>query len=248
MFFVIDIGYMFLATHNILNRCRMLLPIFLHKIPNYDKMKLTNKKWRNESMDKEKFLQQALRIKDPELLSRFAASSDVKHFKKGSFLIQADDRQEYADMIVSGIFRGFFIDYQGRDITDGFFYQKGEIAMGCHGFNKPAIISIESLTESDVLRIPVPEISRLLEEYHELSVVYTNILMKALDDHWKIKSAIYQYTAIDRYQWFMRTYPELLHTVPNKYIASFLNVTPVTLSRIKAKLKAAEADQKEKPL
>ena len=191
-------------------------------------------------MDKNKFLQQALNMNGRELLTKFDDASEVRHFKKGSLLIQADDRQKYADMIVSGIFRGFFVDYQGKDITDGFFYRRGDIAMGCHGFNRLALISIEALTESEVLRIPVPEISRLLEEYHELSMIYTNILMKALDEHWKIKNAIYQYNAIDRYKWFIRTYPELLHVVPNKHIASFLNITPVTLSRIKAKIRDEE--------
>ncbi|MGI6205827.1 MAG: Crp/Fnr family transcriptional regulator [Anaerovoracaceae bacterium] len=198
-------------------------------------------------MDKEKFLQQALNIQDEELLTKFAAASKVIHFKKDSLLIKAGDSQEYADILVSGILRGFFIDFQGKDITDSFFYQRGDIVMGCHGFNNPALISIEALTEGDVVRIPVPDISRLLDEYHELSIIYSKILMRALDKQWKIKNAVYQYSAIDRYKWFIRSYPELLHTVPNKYIASFLNITPVTLSRIKAKLKAS-SEQIQKPL
>ena len=40
-----------------------------------------------------------------------------------------------------------------------------------------------------------------------------------------------------RYQWFLKKYPGLIDEVSNKHIASFLGMTPVTLSRLRQKLK-----------
>ncbi|MDO4287394.1 MAG: hypothetical protein Q4C40_06695 [Eubacteriales bacterium] len=39
-----------------------------------------------------------------------------------------------------------------------------------------------------------------------------------------------RYSAPQRYQWFLEEYPEVINLVKKKYIASFLNLTPQTLS------------------
>lgn len=40
-------------------------------------------------------------------------------------------------------------------------------------------------------------------------------------------------TAMERYRWFLDEYPGLIDRAPHRHIASFLNVTPVTLSRLR---------------
>ena len=44
---------------------------------------------------------------------------------------------------------------------------------------------------------------------------------------------LYKYTAKERYEWFLEKYPGLIDQITNKYIASFLRMSPVTLSRLK---------------
>ena len=46
-----------------------------------------------------------------------------------------------------------------------------------------------------------------------------------------------QESAMVRYHWFMKTYPGLVDHVRDKYVASFLGMTPVTLSRLRRKLR-----------
>lgn len=69
-------------------------------------------------------------------------------------------------------------------------------------------------------------------------------LQKALQTHWEINNAMYQYQALERYQWFLRNYPNLDEQVNSRYIASFLSITPVTLSRLRRWLKG-QADHHE---
>jgi len=67
-------------------------------------------------------------------------------------------------------------------------------------------------------------------------MLYNRVLIAAiaaLDEHWRMKQVLHQYTALQRYQWFLETYPGLVDRVSNKNIASFLGMSPVTLSRLR---------------
>ena len=67
------------------------------------------------------------------------------------------------------------------------------------------------------------------------------MLQQALRTHWEIRTMLCQHTAMERYQWFLQTYPALADRVSNKYIASFLGLTPVTLSRLRRALREQAA-------
>ena len=57
----------------------------------------------------------------------------------------------------------------------------------------------------------------------------------------RIKNTLCNYSAKQKYDWFLQEYPGLIFDVNNRYIASFLNMTPETLSRLRA------ADRKAGP-
>ena len=65
----------------------------------------------------------------------------------------------------------------------------------------------------------------------------TYILSWALKFHWDLKNMRFQYTALQRYQWFLLRYPGLDKIAAGKDIASFLGMTPVSLSRIRRALR-----------
>lgn len=49
-----------------------------------------------------------------------------------------------------------------------------------------------------------------------------------------MKVVLYQQSAAERYQWFLNAYPGLIDQVKHKHIASFLGMSPVTLSRLRS--------------
>lgn len=188
-------------------------------------------------MDISEFLAACLPVTETSILSRVAAAAKVEPLKKGALLIESGLPMKHLSFLIHGVLRGFLIDMNGKDITDCFVFRSGDPAVPSHSLELPAQISIEAVIPSEVLKVPMPLVGELLQEYPELIVLYNQHLIQALERHWEIKMMMYQYTAMQRYQWFLSRYPELSHTVNSRHIASYLGITPVTLSRLRTKLK-----------
>lgn len=186
------------------------------------------------------FYEQALGITESTLVHKLVSMTELRSMGKKEILIQEGQPTSYIPFILSGIFRGFFLDVNGRDITDCFGFQYGEPVMASFSLDAMAMVTIEALTDSVVLCIPIDEISRMMMENSYLVQLYNRFLINALQKHWEIKNVLHKQTARERYQWFLIAYPGLIDQVTHRYIASFLEMSPVTLSR----LRSAERNQK----
>lgn len=175
-------------------------------------------------------------LMDPEIVEPMLAVAKQEHLKKGERAVEAGEIQNQLSFLVNGILRGYVIDENGQDITDCFAYQSGDAVMGCNGLNEPSQINIEALTDCELIRVPVSVLTDLMERYPIMLQVYSKLLLESLERHWGMKRILYQ-PAMQRYQWFLSTYPGLIDRVSNKYIASFLGITPVTLSRLRRQLR-----------
>ena len=191
-------------------------------------------------METREFLMTCLPLSEEKIISRIAEVAKVEKLKKGAPLIESGLPIQSLRFLVKGVLRGYLIDMDGKDITDCFVFHSGDAAVPCFALGRPAQISIEAVTPSEVLKIPLSLVQELLQEYPELILIYNQYLIRALERHWEIKMVIYQYTAMQRYQWFLERYPELSHTVSSRHIASYLGITPVTLSRLRTKLKSEQ--------
>lgn len=178
-------------------------------------------------------------LADEQLIRRLTELGEVRTVKKGYVLYREGEVPSKLTFLLQGLLRGYFLDTGGRDITDCFAFEMGAPATACIALGEPATISIEALEDSQVLELPLGVVLELLEEYPQLYRLYSAFLLDALKRHWEVKAAMYQYTAMERYQWFLRAYPGLCHQVSGKHIASFLGMTQVTLSRLRRTLREA---------
>ena len=97
-----------------------------------------------------------------------------------------------------------------------------------------AIVTIEALTDGELLCIPIETVKTLLKENIFLMQIYNKLLADVMEKHWEIKNILHKQTAKERYQWFLTAYPGLIDKVTHRYIASFLEMSPVTLSRLRS--------------
>ena len=178
-----------------------------------------------------------LYISQEPVLQELLADTKPEYVKKGTLLIEAGEVQAQLPVLIKGVLRGFLLDAEGRDITDCFAFRPGDIAAGCNVLGGPSQISMEAVTDCQVLLLPMTVVQEEMEQNMEALRLYNRYLVEALQRHWEGKMLMHRFSAMQRYQWFLQTYPGLIDTVCNKHIASFLGMTPVTLSRLRRQLR-----------
>lgn len=178
------------------------------------------------------FLRQILRIDNEELIQEADAVSQIRTVHKEEYLIRQGSEQNQVYLLVEGICRGFFVNEKGQDITDCLVTRCGMPLMAGSDLSAKAPISIQALSASQVFCIPTRELIRLSKKYPVLVELYCRFVLESAEYHRQMKVLVYQYNAMQRYRWFLQEYPGIIDRISHKYIASFLNMTPVTLSRL----------------
>lgn len=185
------------------------------------------------------FYRNILYITNEDLIRDLVDVTQIKIVKKGEFVVHMGEVLNDVCFMETGIARGYLLDANGKEVTDCFSFKCGSTIMPNNQLEMdiPSHIAIEMLEDTKLFCIPLPAVLRMKEKYIEITTLYNQMLIKAMAEHWKVKKILNSYTAVQRYQWFLEEYPELIHRVTNKHIASFLGMTPVTLSRLRKTLR-----------
>ena len=193
------------------------------------------------------FYQNVLHLKDKELIQEFSDATKVRSMKKGEYVVRIGEVLNEVYFMEKGISRGYFLDVNGKDVTDCFSFSCGSTVMPfCQlELDVPAPMTIEVLEDSKFFCIPISAVMESQNNYSEVTRLYNQLLIKALNEHWRLKQILNSYTAVQRYQWFLEEYSGLIGKVSNKYIASFLGMTPVTLSRLRKSLRESRVTDSE---
>lgn len=157
-------------------------------------------------------------------------------YKKGNCLVREGERNTSFYLVAEGIWRGHYLR-NGVDISL-WFASPGEAFFSAWGYvdSRPSLITIEAMSDSIVYCLS----KNRMEEFLDTSPSHARIGRKIFEhqlmemETWLIHGGASQ--AKERYLTLLEQNPELLHYVPLKYIASYLYITPQSLSRIRAEL------------
>jgi len=169
-----------------------------------------------------------------EALDRLAAISlEVQH-QKGKILIYANKTEPHFYILLSGIARAYS-DGENQEITF-WFGQSGDVLFSFNSYinNKPGYENIELLDDCCLLQMKLSDLFSLYSQHLEIANWGRKIAEQELiaTERRLIDRAFKG--AAERYQDFLTQSPELIKRVALKHIASYLGVTQVTLSRIRA--------------
>lgn len=157
-----------------------------------------------------------------------------KEVSKGEFLLQEGQVSHHIVIVGKGMLRQFYYK-NGKDVTEHFSYENC-IIMCIESMLKrePSRLMIEALEDSIVYLLPFDKLLLLTETSWEINLFYRKILEYSLivsqvkADSWRFE------TAHERYSRLLEMHPEIVKRAPLSHIASYLLMTPETLSRVRA--------------
>ncbi len=180
------------------------------------------------------FLNDMIPVKDPSLRSVIEKYAAIETFAPHSILSEMGEKEQNVRFLIRGKIWGYMYNNAGQEITICFVTDPGDVIYGSEYLGaEESEIALETITECEVFTMPMEILLNLQNEYPEIAALYLQIMVKRLQYHWKTKKMLYLKSAAERYEWFLEEYPGLIDQVSHGKIASFLNITPVTLSRVR---------------
>jgi CRP-like cAMP-binding protein len=122
----------------------------------------------------------------------------------------------------------------GKDITFQFFFERqGVSSIDSLLSNKPSIFTIESIEPSVLITLSKEHFEQLHQFYPDLKDGFQEILFQRFRNYATLFLSMIKDTPRERYEDLIRNHPEIIKRVPQHYIASYLGITPISLSRIR---------------
>lgn len=175
-----------------------------------------------------------LSVGDVDLLKSFFIP---KKLRKRQYILQEGDVCKYLMFVEKGLLRMYHVDDKGAEhmiqfawegwwMADTYSFLSGDISQ----------YNIDAIEDAELLMITLPNFEAMLlqlpvmERYFRI-LFQNNIISKER----RLINTI-SYSAEERYKRLVAAHPEMIQRIPQNLIASYLGLTPETLSRIRKKL------------
>lgn len=189
-------------------------------------------------MDLRSYFRDVVKVGDEELLDVLSHNATHRTLFKGDYVIRSGEVQSSVGFLVNGIVRSFSVDADGHEITDCILFMPGSVLVPSVELEGPSSSTVEMLTDGETVHLGNDLIKELLETSLAANHLFIRIVSEAWHMHWETRRVVSQLRSRDRYLWFLRRYPGVVEKVPNRYVASLLGMTPVTLSRLRSELRS----------
>lgn len=139
--------------------------------------------------------------------------------------------------VEKGIARIYYYK-DGTDITESFSFENSIIARVESLFTeKPSRKAIQIVEDADIIAINATKLFKLYDTHPQIERLFRKIFEKGYVETVNRIENLQFHTAEERYLALIQESPNALRRIPLKYIASYLGITQVTLSRIRATVK-----------
>ena len=170
-------------------------------------------------------------------LGEYLTSLKIRKVKKGELLLKPGDTCNYTFFVQKGLLRYFSIDKKGKEnilqfATENWFITDRESVY----FNLPSKYYIDALEDSEVLVLEKNFVEKISEQNDSFAEFNNKLLHNHIRNLQNRIQLLLSATAEDRYLDFIKIYPDILLRVPQLMIASYLGITPESLSRVRKEL------------
>jgi len=161
----------------------------------------------------------------------------VQKFKKRDRVADLGDIPTHFFVLMDGVVRSYATDEKGKEFTRSLYVPMRVVgAFSALVKQKPAEVVYECLTDCTFLVGDFKKFKELASKNVELANLYNQLLERIFI---RMEKRIYELSMLDakqRYLKLKKHIPEIENLIPQYHIASYLNITPVQLSRIRKDL------------
>ena len=171
-----------------------------------------------------------------EVWKALLASFPTKTLKKGSIILNPQTVESQVKYLVSGIVREFYVTDKKELNLD--FYEAREFVTDCVSLHN-AIQSRkwqECLTEVNIKMIPRAQFDLFLSQHEGVDASFRSAFLGILTQRESREFSRLTKEPEELYKELLETKPSWIQNIPQYHIASYLNISPETLSRIRRRI------------
>lgn len=158
---------------------------------------------------------------------------EIRSFDKKQQVIKAGETDIYLNFIVKGLARKYFL--KGREEVITQIAKETDLISSSISFltGTPSTYYVETIEACTFISISKNNIEELYHKSHKMEhlgrLIITNLFLQ--QEEWEYDRM--RLSTRDRFVQFLQNNPDLLQRVPQKHLASYLNIKPETFSRLK---------------
>jgi len=162
---------------------------------------------------------------------------ESRSLKSGDIIARSGEQHQHFIFVSMGCLMTYFTDSEGVERVLQFAmasWWTGDL----DSFTKhtKSCYTVRAIVDSEVLLLTVPGFESLLERVPKLEKYFRILFQNSIVSHSRRITEMNSYSVEERYESFRQRYPTLEQFVPQKYIASYLGVTPEFLSKVRRRL------------
>jgi CRP-like cAMP-binding protein len=185
------------------------------------------------------FLTKFIPLSTDEFHSIIVPRIEVRNYKKKTVVSPAGEVDDYINFVGKGLVRKYFRKQESEVITQ--ISREGQIIHSQESFysRTPSDFVVETIEPSTLLSINAKNMEAIFQTNASMErmgrLIITYIMIR--NERWQM--SLLQLTPRERFLQFVQNNSELMQRVPQKYLASLLNIQPETFSRFKHLLRGA---------
>jgi CRP/FNR family transcriptional regulator, anaerobic regulatory protein len=169
----------------------------------------------------------------PELENHLLSVVKHREILKKDFLLKAGQINKEISFIVSGLMHAYYL--KEDTVVSSWFLKEGDVIVSVDSFydQVPSYEYIRALENTSIYYIDYSELEYIYNNFMEFNFIGRVLTIKYLKIWTQQLYSIKMRSAKERYEWILQNHPELLLRVPQKLIATYLDLTAVTLSAVR---------------
>jgi len=173
-----------------------------------------------------------------DVINRLSKNVTIKEVPARTILLSEGDVATKLFLVMKGCLRAYFIKESGIEITTQFFVESQMVASFESAMTgSPSRLYIDTIEDSTLGIIQIKILEKTISESSGARDFFNKFLVSRLISYMNLHASFILDNPEKRYKKLIQDNPELVSRLPQQYIASYLGITPVSLSRIRSRLR-----------